>query len=223
MTRRPALRLALPGEWSSFGLSPDDDVLSAEVAEFIRSRLGRRDDHATVRAQQRANLGAAVRRARDAGATQFHLSLDAPGGLAFASTVAEYRPALPLGDSIEPASLADALVGVLAPEIADAEPDQRWDAFAAAGGVVFERPEGLVLRRERRIEPGDPARETPAVAADYWLTEPGRNRVVLLTFTTALAELAPLMTELFDAIVGAAAWIESDSAAALRAELHAGD
>ena len=48
------------------------------------------------------------------------------------------------------------------------------------------------------------------------------SRVVLVTFTTALAELAPLMTELFDAIIGAAVWIESEGAASLRAELRSG-
>jgi hypothetical protein len=79
-----------------------------------------------------------------------------------------------------------------------------------------------VLRRERRIEAADPANDAPVAVADYWLTEPGRNRVVLVSFTTALAELAPLMTELFDAVVGAAEWIELDDAAALRAELRAG-
>lgn len=220
MTRPAALRLSLPGEWRAFALSPDDDAIAAEVASFVRERFGRRDDQATARAQQRARLGEAVRRARDAGATQLHLSLRAPGGLAFASTVAEYRPSLPLGESTDAAVLADALVGVLAPDVDGALPDQRWEAFGVAGGVVFERQDGLVLRRDSRIEAEDPQQDAPTAVVDYWLTEPGRNRVVLVSFTTALAELAPLMIELFDAIIGAAAWVEVDGTAALRAELR---
>jgi len=220
VTRTAALLLNLPGNWQSFGLAADDDALAAEVASFVRERFGRRDDQATIRAQQRARLTEAVRRARDAGATQFHFSLEAPGGLAFASTVAEYRPALPLGESTDATALTDALVGVLATDV-DAEPSQRWEAFGAAGGIVFEREGGLVLRRDRRIEAADPERDAPTVVVDYWLTEPGWCRVVLLSFTTALAELAPLMTELFDAIVGAAVWAEHDDISALRAELRA--
>ncbi|MBD3943941.1 hypothetical protein IF188_19800 [Microbacterium sp. NEAU-LLC] len=220
MTRRAALRLTLPGEWQSFTLSPDDEAIAGEVAAFVRERLGRRDDQATLRAQQRAGLGEAVRRARDAGATQFHFSLKAPGGLAFASTVAEYCPHLPLGESTDAVALADALVGVLAAEVDGAEPDQRWEAFELAGGVVFEREGGLVLRRDRRLAASDPEHDAPTTVVDYWLTEPGRNRVVLLSFTTALAELAPLMIELFDAVVGDAKWIEQDDVAALRAELR---
>ncbi|GAA5204839.1 hypothetical protein [Microbacterium jejuense] len=220
MTRSPALRLSLPGQWQAFALPPDDEAIAAEVASFVRDRFGRRDDQATQRAQQRARLGEAVRRARDAGATQFHFSLRAPGGLAFASTVAEYRPRLPLGESTDPAALADALVRVLASEVDGATPDQRWEAFEIAGGVVFERDGGLVLRRDRRTEPADASDDIPMVVVDYWLTEPGHNRVVLVSFTTALAELGPLMIELFDAIVGTAVWVAADDVAALRAELR---
>ncbi|WP_203582274.1 hypothetical protein [Microbacterium hibisci] len=220
MTRPAALRLNLPGTWRSFELSPDDDQVAAEVADFVRERLGRRDDQATLRAQQRLSLGAAVRRARDAGATQFLFSLEAPGGLAFASTVAEYRPSLPLGESTDAAALVDRLVGVLASEVG-ADPDQRWEAFELAGGAVFEREGGLVLRRDRRLAASDPERDAPVTVVDYWLTEPGHSRVVLVSFTTVLSELAPLLIDLFDAVVGDAQWIAQDALAALRAELRA--
>lgn len=213
--RPRALILPLPGEWRALPLG-DDEAIAADVAAFVRAHYGRRDDQATLRAEQRARLGEAARRARDAGATQFHLSLTAPGGAALAATAAEYRPGLPLGSSPEPAVVADALVRVLAGGAAadDAAP---WERFDAAGGAVFDRGDGLVLRASRRIEPADPGGVATAVV-DYWLTEPGRAAAVLITFTTALAELAPLMTELFDAIVGAAAWA-APGRGTLRAEL----
>lgn len=208
----PALRLRLPGEWEQLPLGADADIADA-VAALVRIHFGRRDDQATLRAQQRDRLSATARRARDAGATQYHLSIAAPGGLAFASSVAEYRPGLPLGSAAEPAAVADELVRVLCP----GEAGEHWDRFAAMGGAAFEKGEGLVLRTERRLDPADAERDAPAAVADYWLTTPGRAGVVLVSFTTALAELAPLMVELFDAVVAAAEWTRQGGS--LRAEL----
>lgn len=213
--RSRALVLPLPGEWQALPLG-DDAAIASGIAAFVRAHYGRRDDQATLRAEQRSRLGEAARRARDAGATQFHLSLTAPGGAALAATAAEYRPGLPLGSSPEPAVVADALVRVLAGG-GDASDGAPWEAFDAAGGAVFDRGDGLVLRAGRRIEPAEPTGVATAVV-DYWLTEPGRAAAVLVTFTTALAELAPLMTELFDAIVGAAVWASPEQGT-LRAEL----
>jgi hypothetical protein len=208
----PALRFRLPGRWEELPLG-DDAAITDAVAALVRAHFGRRDDQATFRAQQRDRLSETARRARDAGATQYHLSLAAPGGLAFASSVAEYRPGLPLGSVADPAAVADELVRVLSP----GEEGGHWDRFAAAGGAAFEKGDGLVLRTERRLDPADAARDAPVAIADYWLTTPGRAGAVLVTFTTALAELAPLMTELFDAIVAAAEW--APVGGSLRSEL----
>lgn len=224
----PALRLTLPGEWHALPLGADDDI-AAEVAAFVRERFGRRDDHASQRAQQRSRLAASARRARDAGAVQFHLSLRGPGGVALATTVAEYRPRLPLraapgSAAHEPAVVADALVRVLAPGGSDIEGDAHWDRFTAAGGAVFDRGDGLVLRTARRSDPRPTERGDDIASAivDYWLTRPGTAEVVLVTFTTALADLEPLITELFDAVIAAAEWMPQASASAgLRAELGA--
>jgi len=214
----PALRLALPGTWEELPLG-DDATITDAVATLVRAHYGRRDDQATFRARQRDRLAEAARRARDGGATQYHLSIAAPGGLAFASSVAEYRPGLPLGASADPAAVADQLVRVLSPGDGEGDDagDGHWDRFARSGGAAFEKGEGLVLRTERRLDPSSDDRDAPVAIADYWLTVPGSAAVVLLTFTTALAELAPLLTELFDAIVGAAHWVPAGGS--LRAEL----
>lgn len=212
----PALRLVLPGTWQELPLGDDASITDA-VAALVRAHYGRRDDQATFRARHRDRLAEAARRARDAGATQYHLSLAAPGGLAFASSVAEYRPGLPLGAVDDPAAVADELVRVLAP----GAPGEHWDRFDRSGGAAFEKGDGLVLRTERRLDPSDGERDAPVAIADYWLTVPGSAAVVLLTFTTALAALAPLLTELFDAVVGAAEWSPGGGSptGSLRAEL----
>jgi hypothetical protein len=239
MTGIPALRLALPGQWHALPLGSDDEV-AAQVAAFVREHFGRRDDQATQRAEQRARLGEAARRARDAGAVQFHLSLRGPAAVVLASSAAEFHPRLPLGAHAAPAAVADALVRVLAGGGAGGGQGSRdgrtagagdhWERFAADGGAVFDRGDGLVLRTTRRTEPADPERDAATAVADYWLTVPGRADAVLLTFTTALAALEPLMTELFDAIVAASEWTPhaaaergaSDSDSRLRDELRAG-
>lgn len=221
---RPAVELRLPGPWRALPLGSDEEI-AGEIAAFVREHFGRRDDQATLRAQQRSRLVEAARRARDAGAVQFHLSLRGADGLALASTVAEYQPRLPLAtvgapDPAAPALVADALVRVLAREAADGG---HWDAFAASGGSVFERGEGLVLRTWRRREAaGDES--PPTLVVDYWLTRPGRAEVVLVTFTTALAELDSVVAELFDAVIGASDWTpaagEGAAPGGLRAELQ---
>ena len=227
------LELTLPGQWQALPLG-DDDQIAAEVAAFVKAHFGRRDDHALLRGEQRARLSETARRARDAGARQFHMSLTAPGGIALASTVAEYRPTLPLGALTEPAAVADALVRVLAARAevaaggsggssgadgAEAADGAHWEAFSAAGGVVFDRGDGLVLRTSRRLDSDAEGVET--VIVDYWLTVPGAADVALVSFTTALAPLEPVITELFDAIVATAAWPAADAgdSSSLRASL----
>ncbi|QKJ20366.1 hypothetical protein [Microbacterium hominis] len=219
----PALAYRLPGEWWSVPMTTADDA-SASIAALVRQTLGRRDDQATARARQRARLTDAAERARAAGATQFHLSLRDGAGIALASTLAEYRPLLPLGGQVDAAAVADALVGAFAREATgDASIDDPWERFAAAGGAVFAKDDGLVLRRTRSVagdDPGDAHAQVPTVIVDYWLTVPGRAAVVLSTFATGLAELEPLMVDLFDAVVAASAWIEDPAEGGLRAELR---
>ncbi|WEK13561.1 MAG: hypothetical protein P0Y48_14050 [Candidatus Microbacterium phytovorans] len=221
MSRRPALELTLPGDWHPVPLG-EDAAIDEDVASFVREHFGRRDDQAVFRAQQRERLRTAARRARDAGAAQFQLSLTVPGGVGLAATVAEYHPALPLGTATEPPAVADALVRVLAGGASSAaEAGDHWDAFAAAGGAVFDRGDGLVLRTTRRRAPVDDD-DLGATTVDYWLTRPGRPDAVLVSFTTALVDLEPVMVELFDAIVSAASWAAEpgEPATSLRAELQ---
>ena len=224
----PALRLALPGQWHALPLGSDEQI-AHDVASFVRGHFGRRDDQATLRAEQRARLTEAARRGRDAGAVQFLLSLRGPEGVVLGSSVAEFHPRLPLGANEAPPVVADALVRVLADRDATAAGADPWEAFATGGGAVFDRGDGLVLRTTRRIDAADPRKDAPTAIVDYWLTRPGRADAVLVTFTTALAELEPLMTELFDAVIGASEWVaaadgslaEGDPSTGLRDELRA--
>lgn len=216
-----ALGYRLPGEWWEIPLDSAEAV-TASVRALVRTRVGRRDDLAAVRAEQRRRLVGAATRAMAADATQLHVSQRDDDGIAFASMLTEYRPRLPLGEHAEPALVADALARALAASGApDVPAGAHWESFAEQGGVVFRKEDGFVLRRSRTQDAPSGDGGVPAFTVDYWLTVPGRAAAVLVTLTTALTELAPLMTELFDGVIAAAEWIRDASADALRAELAA--
>ena len=101
------------------------------------------------------------------------------------------------------------------------EPRAAWRGFAAGGGVAFAKGESIVLRRivRRQADPVDES-SVESLTADYWLTVPGAAEVVLVTLSTVLLALEPLMLELFDRIIDAAEWVEGAPARqSLRAEL----
>ncbi|WP_448005881.1 hypothetical protein [Agromyces bauzanensis] len=206
-----ALAYRLPGEWWEIPLT-GAEAAATSVRALVRTRLGRRDDLAAARADQRRRLTDAATRAMSAGATQLHVS-QRDGGVALASMLTEYRPRLPLGGHAAPALVADALARELVvAEAPDTPAGAHWDAFAEQGGAVFARADGFVLRCSRTREVPSGGGDAPALTVDYWLTVPGHAAVVLVSFTTALAELAPLMTELFDGVVAAAEWNEDAAA-----------
>lgn len=235
----PQLRLTLPDDWDRIPLEGGSATADA-IRRVIADRLGRRDDQAALRAQQRRRLEEAVEAARSGGARQFAMSGRADRGLAFAATVAEYAPTFSLGDGpVDAASVADAFVRrAMAAEHAEGrelEPDEHWALLEASGAVVFEKGAAIVIRRDRLIDtspdviaplPADDERDAPeephrSVAADYWITVPGERRVILLACSSALGDLAPFLLDLFDAIVEAAEW-DPPRSSGIRAQVAAG-
>ncbi|GAA1941758.1 hypothetical protein [Agromyces allii] len=229
--RRPRLDLVLPGTWWRAPLEADAETRSAAIAEFVGARYGRRDDLARSRADHRARLGRSIDEAVRAGAVQMHHSESNDGGIAFATTITEYALPSAFGTSAEPALLAERVVGALTSGAAGAgaAADDPWSAFAAEGGVAFAKGESIVLRRIARqvadraddagIAGSAASDETAeSITVDYWITVPGSAEVVLVSLSSVLAALEPLMLELFDRIVAAAEW---RAAPTLRDELTA--
>jgi hypothetical protein len=212
------LRFTLPGEWWPAPMEADAAERTAAIAAFVRTHYGRRDDLARARAEHRGRLTQALDAAIDQGATQYHVSLANDGGVAFASTLSEYVLPGAFGTDPAPALLADRVVVALHSE---SDADAAWRAFAAGGGLAFAKGESIVLRRIVRRE-ADPVDESSveSLTADYWLTVPGAAEVVLVTLSTVLLALEPLMLELFDRIIDAAEWVEAaPPRQSLRAEL----
>lgn len=218
MTARPRLAFALPGEWWTAPIDGDPDERSRAVATLVASQYGRRDDLARVRAEHRVRLGRALDQAIGRGASQFHLSLANEGGVAFASTLGEYPLPPVFGSDATAAVLADRVVAA----VYGSGATDPWEAFAAQGGVAFAKGESVVLRRlVRAVAAPDADDVAESLTAEYWITVPERAEVVLVSLSTVLLQLEPLMLELFDRIVAAAEW--GEDAPSLRAELLGAD
>jgi len=222
MMGHPRLQFTLPGEWWVAPMDADAEERAAEIARFVRTHYGRRDDLAQARAEHRARLTQALDAAIEQGATQYHLSLANDAGVAFASTLSEYVLPRAFGADPAPAVLVERVVAALH---AGADADASWRAFGADGGVAFAKGDSIVLRRIVRRE-ADVTDESSveSLTADYWLTVPGRAEVVLVSLSTVLLALESLMLELFDRIIDAAEWVESaPTRQTLRAELAGAD
>jgi hypothetical protein len=108
----------------------------------------------------------------------------------------------------------EALLAGIAAAVTGAAADDPWNGWADAGGSLHKRGDSLVARRSRTDEhppSGAEVEPTHSLTVDYWSTVPGRSEVVLTTFTTGLAELGPLLGELFDAIMSTAEWADAAS------------
>ena len=231
----PLLDLALPGEWSAIALE-SAEASAASVRALVRERFGRRDDQAVFRAEQRLALERAAADARRGNATQFVVSGRTDHKVSFGATVIEYQPTLVLGPGpVDAASVVDAFARrTMAVEAGrELKDDEHWGLLEDSGAAVFEKGDALVVRRDRYAShaPTVPGRTgTPAdhdeplmsYSVDYWITVPGERRLVLLSCSSILAELAPLMLELFDGIVDASTWRRAVPAASLRAQLSGG-
>lgn len=220
--QRARLRFELPGEWWHAPTDGDAESRSLEIANFVRSQYGRRDDLSQVRADHRARLARALEAAIERGATQYHVALANDGGVAFASTLSEYALPRAFGDDPTPAVLAERLVAALRRTGDDTEP---WHAFEAAGGAAFAKGDSIVLRRiTRRVADASDESSAESLTADYWITVPGSADVVLATLSTVLLQLEPLMLELFDRIIEAAEWTDTKAESrTVRAELSERD
>lgn len=215
-----ALVVALPGEWWPIAVD-DPATVEASVRALVDEHYGRRDQDAAIRYAHRAQLREAALLAVNGRATALQISKTTESGVALATVYTEYLPNLPLGARSEAATVAERLVAVLSGLGGDAPASEHWAEFVATGGVVFEKDGGLVLRQTRTAPASDDGRRPAHVTIDYWLTVPERAAVVLATFSSVLVELAPLLIELFDEVIGAAEWAVSPPSE-LRSEIMSG-
>ncbi|NQX12288.1 hypothetical protein HQQ80_11680 [Microbacteriaceae bacterium VKM Ac-2855] len=199
---QPDLEFVLPGSWRAIPLD-DPQRERAAVRRLVADTVGSRDDRAKLRAELREAFATMAARAREAGGRDLYLAGELIPGLSIPSALVVAWPDLrvPGQDAARPEAAASLLREALV-EATNADPTEFSDAVAAGSGVV---------RRARRTRPDAEAEGLASAAGetvivDYWLTVPSSERVVVLSFSSALAELEEALLALYDAIVSTVLW-----------------
>lgn len=184
--------LLLPGRWARLELE-DDGRLRSGIREYLLAAGGRRDDQTLLRAELRARLLRAARRARDAGGTHQFLGVELSPGVPFPAVLTVSWP----------------LVRLLEP---DPEPVRLRQLVAAADPDAVAFPIGpspavRTCRRSRRPaleEEGAP--EVEGLTIDYWVGVPGTARVALFSASVPLVTEEASLVDLFTVIMTSLRW-----------------
>lgn len=160
--------------------------------------VGRRDDATLVRDVLRKELLMAVEAALAAQAIELHLAIELSPGVALPLSLAVSLPRLP--DS----GFGDAELDPIETFLSRSVDDGGRPGSPATGADAALRVVRQTYRRSHR--PAGLDRDLPVLQADYWAAAKDPDRLALLSFTTVLVDLEPLMLELFDAVVGTLRW-----------------
>lgn len=193
----PTLRFRFIGSWFPIIWNALD---SPELIDrFVEEKYGRRDDLATVRAKARRDLRAAVAKAEEGEAQAMFLATEIQPGLPMPITLtvfapSELRMSPTIGDD------PDAVLSTFRKSLALRETPDLETA------VQLEIEDARILRMHRVVE--QPLEEAPGftartLSADYWYTIPGSKRMLLVNVSTPMGDMANLMLQFFDAVVGA--------------------
>ncbi len=199
----PRLVLRLPGTWVQLDPSRPE-LTDTRIRAFVKLSMGRADQLATARADMRKALGLMMESADPAAALEstFVCHEIAPG----VPTPISVSVFLPDAIHLSPVIGTDAqavIDGLLA--AMDAIGDGNgWEPLACV--------DGCAARRWRITETvaAQGADDVPlrAFTADYWRTVPDSKRLVLITVTSPLADVAHMLVRLADAVVAGSRWME---------------
>lgn len=199
----PRLVLRLPGTWVQLDPSRPD-LTDARIRAFATLSMGRADQLATARADLRKALGLMVETADPAASLEstFVCHEVAPG-VPTPVAVSVFAPEAIRMSPVIGTDSATVIDGFLA----------AMNAIGAADG--WERVtcvDGMAARRWRITEDvlakGLEGVPIPAFRADYWRTVPDSKRLVLVTVTSPLADVAHMLARLADAIVAGSRWVD---------------
>lgn len=179
-------RVLLPPGWVRVPVT-DRATESVVALATARARVAPPEQQESVRTHLVSLLSRAVAAARDAGGVDVMLSVDAVEGVPV--------PASCLVSYVEPESEHD--LAMLAGQL-------------AGPGVevsVVDLDAGRAVRRQSTRWAEDAAVSVVLSELAFWLPVPGRSGLLVLTFSTPSAELAPALLPLFDAIATTLRWV----------------
>lgn len=192
----PRLTLRLPGTW--LHLDPArPEITDARVRAFVEASIGRADQFASARADLHKAFGAMLRRGEGpAGLESTFLCQEiAPGVTApiavsvFAPPEVRMSPVVGTGPEAVIAGFVDAMEVI--------EDTREWKRLACADGWAARRWRVT----DQAAAPALAEQSVPTFAAEYWRTVPATKRLMLITVTSPLADIAQTMLRLADAVV----------------------
>ena len=199
----PRLAFRLPGAWEQF--SPDESKkLETHVRTYVESRLGTSDEHAQLRILLRRQLQAGLKAANEAEAESMFICSEIAPGIPVPVAMTVYSPNdLKMSPSVgtSPERVMDVFKRGRAESLKETEDD--WAEFAI--------PRARILRTIREettpIIPEIEDVTTPNLLVDYWYTVPDTKKIIVVGFSSPLADVRNVMIEFFDSIVRASRFV----------------
>jgi hypothetical protein len=204
--KAPQLRFRLPGKWWQIPLG-DLDEAKASVRRLVDVAVGPRDDRAIERDRMRSQLFTAVEKAVAGSGLSMQIALEIVEGLPIPASFTVFQPDLSLSPAVGTGGAA--VMGILQQGL-EKRPDFDPEAILRFRSGVSE-----VLRQHRTeialVTDRDTPEELETLAVEYWMTVPNAKRVLLVSFSTALAGIDHIMLPFFDSIIGATYWAGLDA------------
>lgn len=209
----PRLVLRLPGTWVQLDPSRPE-ATDKRIRAFVDLSMGRADQLATARAHLRRSLGLMLECTDPTAALEstFVCHEVAPG-VPTPISVSIFAPQAIRISPVVGTESRDVIDGFLAAMDAIGDGDG-WEAITCV--------DGHAARRWRVTEDALAAGldDVPfrAFHADYWRTVPDSTRLVLVTVSSPLADLAHMLARLADAVVAGSRWVDGKPADAGQAK-----
>ena len=203
----PGLRFRLPGDWWAVDLH-DRDAAVASAHRLARHRIGPQDDRVLLRERVTRELTEAIDAAIRAGGQSMFIAVNILDGVPLPISFAVYLPDTGMTPAIgtDPDRVLDILDQGLEHVVsaAHADPGDPADRIR----VEISGSKATRIHRVRTIDvgSGDDAGTLETLVVDYWAAVPGTKRVMLVSFSTSMAELQQQLLQFFDAIMRAARW-----------------
>lgn len=203
----PELRFRLPGDWWTTDLT-DRDAAVASAHRLVRHRIGPQDDRVLLRQRVIGDFTRAIDAAIEAKGLGMFMAISIAEGTPLPITFTVHAPDVSLSPAI--GTKPEAVLEVLEQGIEALAAGAHTDPGDPADRVRVDLPETQATRlhRVRVLDVGtdaDPG-SLETLIVDYWVAVPGSKRIVLVSFSTSMAQLQEFLLPFFDAIMRAAIW-----------------
>ena len=185
-------RIAAPANWFTLDLNPT--TYRENITSLIEQRLGSGPEHEQARRDLFELLDRFTSDAIDQGAIQAFLLSDKIGDRPLAASLVCTVAATP-----ETPVLDDIAAGMRSAAKRGSHSEVK----------IVELPSGLAVRTRGRRKAHVPIDSTPAIEVEmvqYFLAVPGRDALLLLSFSTPDLVIVGAIVELFDAMAASLSW-----------------